>query len=64
MITNHVAAQSALYHIESIERKLKLLKQYINPEAGVVNNMQVVCGLVNSVDDEIIGLEADLVRFL
>lgn len=63
-VVNHDAAQSALYHIEAIERRLKLLKQYINPQAGVVNDMQVVAGLMNGTEDEMNDLRADIVRFL
>lgn len=64
MTINHEAASSALYHVEAIERRLKLIKQYINPEKGVVNDMQVVAGLVNGIDEEISDLHIDLSKFL
>ena len=64
MTTNHEAAQSAIYHIESMERKLKLLKQYINPQAGVVVDEDIVKNLVNGVDEEITDLSLDVERIL
>lgn len=64
MIVNHEAAQSALYHIEAIERRAKLLRQYINPQAGAIHDTDVVCGLVNAIDAELVDLRDDLIRFL
>lgn len=64
MIVNYAAAQSAMYHIKAIERKLSLVKQYINPRAGTVDNTDIVSGLVNDADDEISDLIADLCCFL
>lgn len=64
MVINHKAAGSAIYHIESMERKLKLLKQYINPVDGVVNDTSMAAQLVNAVDAEMTDLQIDLSRFL
>ena len=61
---NHEAAQSALDHIETLERCLKLLRQYINPQVGVINDMQAVAKLVNCAGDEMVNLRANIVRFL
>lgn len=64
MTTSLEAAQSAIYHITSMERKLTLLKQYINPVTGTINDPQVVIGLVNGVDEEITDLNIDVARLL
>jgi hypothetical protein len=61
---NFEAASSALYHIEAIERRLKMLKQMINPQTGAVTDSQVMAGLANSIEYEIIDLRDDLIRFL
>lgn len=64
MVVNHEAAQSAIYHIEAIERRVKLLKQYINPRAGVVTDIGVVAGLSMSTEEEVNDLIRDLAKFL
>ena len=64
MLTNHDAAGSALYHIEAIERRLKLLKQYINPRIGVINDTPMVARLMNGIEDEFSDLRNDIVKFL
>lgn len=64
MISSYEAAQSALDHIEAIERRLKMLKQMINPQTGTVTDKQVMAGLVVSSEDEMIDLRNDLMRFL
>lgn len=61
---NHEAASSALYHIEAMERRLKLMKQYINPQAGVANDAQVVRGLAQGIEDELTDLHNDLMALL
>lgn len=61
---NFQAASSALYHIEAIERKLKMLKQLINPQTGTTSDSQVMCGLAIGVEDEISSLREDLVRLM
>ena len=63
-VVNHEAAQSALDHIETLERCLNLLRQHINPQIGVINNIQVVAGLMNGLEDEMVNLRANIVRFL
>lgn len=64
MITNHEAATSALYHIEAIERRLKMLKQLINPQYGLVTDTAVMASLMIGTEDEIRDLRDDLVRLL
>ena len=61
---NHEAAQSAIYHIDTMVRKLTLLKQYINTATGTINDPQVVIGLANGVDEEITELHIDVTRLL
>jgi hypothetical protein len=63
-MTTHEAASSALYHIEAIERRLKMLKQMINPQTGTVTDTGVMAGLVVTAEDEMRDLRDDLVRLL
>lgn len=58
------AASSALYHIEAIERRLKMLKQMFNPQTGTVTDPQVMVGLVNAIDEEVTDLNIDAAWFL
>lgn len=63
-MTNQEAASSALYHIDAIERKLKMLKQLINPQTGTVSDSQVMAGLMVTSQDEMNDLRDDLVRLM
>jgi hypothetical protein len=62
-IVNRQAAQSAIFEIDAAERKLRMLKQYINPEAGTVRDMQIVDGLFNGADDCMKMIKARLAEF-
>jgi len=64
MTVNHEAASSALYHIEAVERRLKMLKQLINPEKGVISDTQVAAGLFIGTEDEMRDLRDDITRLL
>lgn len=61
---NTIAATSALYHVECIERKLKMLKQLINPQTGTVRDPQMMASLAISAEDEMRDLRDDLVRLM
>lgn len=63
-MTTHEAASSALYHIEAIERRFKLLKQMINPQTGTVTDPGVMASLMVTAEDEMRDLRDDLVRLL
>lgn len=64
MTVNHEAASSALYHIEAIERRLKMLRQLVNPEKGVIGDTQVAAGLFIGAEDEMRDLRDDITRLL
>lgn len=64
MTENHEAAQSAIYHIEAIERRLKMLKQLVNSNKGLLVDTQVASGLFIGAEDEMRDLRDDIVRLL
>lgn len=47
---DHEAVQKILNQIDAIERKAKLMRQYINPETGTVDT-QVFAGLWHGIDE-------------
>ncbi len=63
-VVNHEAASSALYHIEAIERRMKFLKQHINPQAGVIIDTMVVKSLMEGLEDDITDLHNDVIVLL
>jgi hypothetical protein len=58
------SAQKLIHEIDAAERKLRMLKQYINPETGTVRDMQIVSGLFNGADDCMKTINGLLVKFL
>ncbi len=58
-----MATAAMLEQIESIERKVKLMKQYINPEIGTVD-MRVFSGLWLSANDCMETLRDLSIKFL
>ena len=62
-IVNREAAQKAIFEIDAAERKLRMLKQYINPETGTVRDMQIVDGLFNGSEDCMEMIRAQLAKF-
>lgn len=58
------ATQSLIENINAAERKLRMMKQYINPEVGTVNDMQLVAGLFHGTDDCMKTINNLLVKFL
>lgn len=62
-IVNRDAAQKAIFEIDAAERKLRMLKQYINPEAGTVREMQIVDGLFQGAIDCIEEISTQLRKF-
>lgn len=64
MMKNIDSANSALYHIETIERKLKMLRQTINPETGTLNDSRLMAQLMVTAEDEMKNLREDLVRLM
>ncbi len=63
-VVNIKAAQSLIQHLDTVEQKLLLIRQSINPELGVVTEMNAVAGLFLAVQKELIEVNVDLVRFL
>jgi hypothetical protein len=63
-IVNREAAQKAIFEIDAAERKLRMLKQYINPETGTVRDMQIVSGLYHGANDCMKEINAALAKFL
>jgi len=62
-IVNREAAQKAIFEIDAAERKLRMMKQYINPEAGTVLDIQVMYGLFNGAEDCMEVIQAQLAKF-
>jgi hypothetical protein len=62
-IVDRDAAQKAIFEIDAAERKLRMLKQYINPETGTVRDMQIVSGLFISADDCMKMIQHHLAKF-
>jgi|APFre7841882654_1041346.scaffolds.fasta_scaffold27338_2 tetrahydromethanopterin S-methyltransferase subunit G len=44
-IVDRAAAAAIIEQIDSAERKLRMIKQYVNQETGTVRDMQLVSGL-------------------
>ena len=63
-IVNREAAEKVIFEIDAVERKLRLLKAYINPEEGTVGNMQIVSGLFIGADDCMKMIQHHLTKFL
>jgi hypothetical protein len=63
-IVDRQAAQTIIHEIDAAERKLRMLKQYVNPEAGTVRDTQIVAGLFIGAEDCMKVINAQLVRFL
>ncbi len=63
-VVNVEAAQDILRHVEAVEIKLRMLKQCVNPQIGVVNDMKLVSGLFITAQDEMVAMNAKLVKFL
>lgn len=53
-----------IHEIDAAERKLRMMKQYINPQTGTVRDTAVVAGLFNGADDCMKMINASLVKFL
>ena len=62
-IVDVAATQAMVEQIAAIERKVKLMKQYINPETGTVD-MQVFAGLFLSTEDCMATLRDLSIKFL
>lgn len=58
------AAEALIEQIDATERKLRMMKQYINPEKGVINDMHMTAGLFNSVGSNMKTINDLLVRFI
>ena len=63
-VNNKEVASSAIYHIEAIERRLTILKEYIHEDDGSVDDKGVALGLVDSIDIELTDLQNDLVKLI
>lgn len=63
-VVNREAAQTLIHEIDSAERKLRMLKQYIDTNSGTVRDMQVVAGLYNGAEDCMKMINAQLAKFL
>jgi len=63
-IVNREATQKAIFEIDAAERKLRMMKQYINPEAGTVRDMQIVSGLFISANDCMKLIQHHLAKFI
>jgi tetrahydromethanopterin S-methyltransferase subunit G len=44
-IVDRAAIQAIVEQIDMAERKLRMIKQYVNPETGTVRDIQIVSGL-------------------
>jgi len=62
-IVDRPAAQTLIHEIDAAERKLRMLKQYINPETGTVRDIQIVDGLFNGSKDCMEMIRAQLTKF-
>lgn len=63
-VQNREAAQAAIEQIDAAERKLRMMKQYINPEKGVITDIHVVSGLFHGTEDCMKNINSLLVKFL
>ena len=58
------AAEALIENIDAAERKLRMMKQYINPQKGVVVDINIVSGLFHGTDNCLKTVNDLLVKFL
>ena len=63
-VVDREAARRVIAEIDAAERKLRMMKQYINPEAGTVRDLQIVAGLFHGADDCVKEINTQLAKFL
>lgn len=61
---NVPAAQAMVEELTSIERKVQLMKQYINPARGTVIDVDIACSLCLGMQNELDNFRSNLIRFL
>lgn len=57
------AANQLINHIDAAERKLRMMKQYINPDAGIIHNPEIINGLFAGAAEEMKIIEPALRKF-
>jgi hypothetical protein len=60
---DQAATQALIEQIDAAERKLRMMKQYINTDKGVVTDIQIVRGLYTGADDCIDTVGDLLIKF-
>jgi len=63
-IGNREATQACIEAIDSVERKLRMIKQYLNSETGSVVNEQMVSGLFIAADEGMSVIRYQLTKIL
>ena len=58
------AAHAIIEELENIERRISLLKTYINPSQGMVVDTQVAANLSIGMQDAMDNVRDNLIRFL
>lgn len=60
--TDPAAACSAIYHLETIERRIRILKTLINPLVGVTSDRALMRQAMQGIEDEVVELRVDVER--
>ena len=58
------ATMALIENIDAAERKLRMMKQYINPQKGVVSDINIVAGLYQGTNNCLKTVNDLLVKFL
>lgn len=68
MSTKHhvdrMAVDALIEQLDSAERKLRMIKQYVDPTAGTVKDMNIVAGLLVGATDCTNNVRDLLVKFI
>jgi hypothetical protein len=63
-VSNLTVTASLLHNIESAERRLRLLRQYINPQNGTVNSVDLACNTFYGIEENVENLRKGLEKFV
>lgn len=63
-LVDKAAIEALVEQIDSAERKLRMMKQYISPEKGVISNISNVAGLFQSSNECMKTINDLLVKFM